>query len=177
MFEQVIRNTPLWVWGLLLGLVSVGVNQLFNRTVGLRRVMVMSLAMAGYSLYGTVSAFGGAPLVLLAWLAAAGAVTGIVLLRPLAAQTRYDPATRSFSLPGSWVPLALMMGIFCTKYVVGVMLALQPALAHEAGPGIAVGALYGAFSGAFIARAARLLRLAVRVQGLPDSGAAATSNA
>lgn len=167
MFEQIIRNTPLWVWGLLLALASFGVNQLFNRTVGLRRVTIMALAMAALSLYGTVSAFGGAPQVLLAWLAAAAGVAGIVLPRPLPAQTRYDPDRRRFFLPGSWVPLALMLGIFCTKYVMGVTLAMQPALAHDANLALAVGALYGAFSGAFIARAARLLQFALRVQAAP----------
>jgi hypothetical protein len=177
MFEQVIRHTPLWVWGLLLALVFLGVSQLFNRTVGLRRVTIMSLAMAGLSLYGTVSAFGSGSGVLLAWLAAAVGVAGLVLSRPLAPQTSYDPATRRFFLPGSWVPLVLMMGIFLTKYVVGVMLAMQPALAHQAGLALAVAALYGAFSGAFISRAARLLRLALRAQAGPGRVTPAAGNA
>jgi hypothetical protein len=164
MFEQILRNTPMWVWGLFLGLLSLGISQSFNRTAGLRRVTVTSLAMAGLSLYGTVSAFGSASAVLLAWLAAAVGVAVFILSRPLAAQTRYDSDTRRFFLPGSWVPLGLMMGIFLTKYVVGVMLALQPALMHQSGTAIAVAALYGAFSGAFLSRAVRLLRLALRVQ-------------
>jgi hypothetical protein len=177
MSEQIIRNTPLWVWGLLLGLLSFGINQLFDRTVGIRRVIIMSLAMAGLSLYGTVSVFGSASSVLLAWLAAAVGVAVFILSRPLAAQTRYDPVTRNFFLPGSWVPLALMMGIFFTRYVVGVALAMQPGLAHQLGPALAVAALYGAFSGAFISRAARLLRLAMRVQAEPNRVAPAAGNA
>jgi hypothetical protein len=176
MFEQIIRNTPTWVWGLLLGLLSLGISQSFSRTVGLRRVTVMSLAMAGLSLFGTVSAFGSASQVLLTWLAAAIGVAAFVLSRPLAVSTTYDPATRRFYLPGSWVPLGLMMGIFFTKYVVGVTLAMQPALVHQSGPALAAAALYGAFSGAFVARAARLLRLALRVQAGPNSAAQAAGN-
>jgi hypothetical protein len=177
MFEQILRNTPVWVWGLLLGLLSLGISQSFNRTVGLRRVTVMSLAMAGLSLFGTVSAFGSASQVLLTWLAAAIGVAGFVLSRPLPATTSYDPATRRFYLPGSWVPLGLMMGIFVTKYVAGVMLAMQPALAHQSGPALAAAALYGAFSGAFVARAIRLLRLARQAQTGPNLAAQAAGNA
>jgi len=52
-----------------------------------------------------------------------------------------------------------MMGIFFTKYAVGVTLALQPALARDLPVALALSAVYGAFSGVFLARAARLWRL------------------
>ena len=98
---------------------------------------------------------------LAAW-AAAALLVGVATLRLAPASTaQYNPQARSFSLPGSGVPLALMMGIFCTKYALGVTLALQPALAREAAFALGLSALYGAFSGVFAARAARLWRLAL----------------
>ena len=162
MLFQIIIHTPAWVWGLLLALVWLGANQLFTRSVPLRRATLLPLVMVALSLYGEISAFGAAPQVVLAWLVAGALAAWLVLQRPLPARTRFDAATRRFTLPGSWVPLALMMGIFLTKYFVGVTLAMQPALAHAAGFTLAFGMLYGAFSGVFAARGARLWRLALQ---------------
>jgi hypothetical protein len=165
MLIQIVSRTPLWVWGLLLVLISIGLSQLFTRTVSAKRITLMSAAMTALSLYGTLSAFGSMPHILLGWLAAAVAAAWLVLQRPLSAHTRYNTATRQFTVPGSWVPLVLIMGIFLTKYVVGVALSMQPALAQHTGFGLGFGSLYGAFSGAFIARAARLWRLALSHKG------------
>lgn len=160
MLGQVVQNTPYWVWGLLAGLLWLGASQLFARTVGLRRVLLMPLVMTGLSVYGLVSAFGGASV--LAWLAATAMVTALALwLRPTAPSgTLYAAPSRSFRLPGSAMPLVLILGIFLTKYVVGVELAMQPALAQNGLLALQVAALYGVFSGLFVARALRLLRLA-----------------
>jgi hypothetical protein len=54
-----------------------------------------------------------------------------------------------------------MMGIFFTKYAVGVALGMHLAQANDVSFAIPVSALYGAFSGVFAARAARLWRLAM----------------
>ena len=61
---------------------------------------------------------------------------------------------------GSSVPLGLILGIFFTKYVVGVELALQPPLAHDSTFTLQVATLYGVFNGLLAARAARLWQLA-----------------
>jgi hypothetical protein len=60
------------------------------------------------------------------------------------------------------VPLLLMMGIFFTKYGVGVTLALHPGMRHDASFALAIPVLYGVFSGVFAGRAVRLWKLAIR---------------
>ena len=60
------------------------------------------------------------------------------------------------------MPLALFMGIFITKYAVGVSIGIQASLAHDGTFALTVSTLYGAFSGIFLARAARLWRLALQ---------------
>jgi len=45
---------------------------------------------------------------------------------------------------------------------VAVQIAMHPELAHRPDFAIAIGALYGAFSGIFAARALRLWKLAIR---------------
>lgn len=162
MLMQIIAQTPKWVFALFAALLWLGLSQAVTRAVGMRRITLMPLAMSGLSLYGTVSAFGAAPQVLLAWLMAASAVAWLVLQRPAPADASYDAATRVFTLPGSWVPLTLIMGIFLTKYIVGAAMSMQPGLAHNAGFALVVGSLNGAFSGMFAARAARLWRLVLR---------------
>jgi hypothetical protein len=163
MFTQIINNTPVWVWALLAALVALGYSQTRSRTVGLRRVVIMPVAMIFLSLYGTVSAFGPSPVVLGAWLAAGAVVACLVVLRPAPFGTAYDSVSRHYAMPGSWLPLFVILGIFCTKYAVGVTLAMQPTMAHHAFFATLVGMLYGLFSGFFAGRALRLLRLAVPV--------------
>ena len=163
---QVVSHTPLWVWGLLAALVWLGASQLRDRTASLRRTQLMPLGMGVFSIAGLLSAFGGsgaaAAQALAAWLAAAVATTALALwLQPTPPNgTTYAPASRSFHVPGSAMPLALILGIFLTKYFVGIELAIQPGLARDSVFALQISALYGLFSGLFAARALRLWRLA-----------------
>ena len=162
MLLQIIAHTPKWVFALFALLLWLGCKQLVSRRVSLARITVLPIAMAAVSCYGVISAFGDTPGALIAWAVAAIALVAIVMQNALPASTRFDAATRSFHVAGSAVPLLLMMGIFFTKYVVGVQIAMQPGLAHHVNFALTIGALYGAFSGIFAARAARLWRLALQ---------------
>lgn len=174
MLLSIVRQTPLWVWGLLAALLALGLGQLRPREAGLPRVLLMPLGMAAFSVYGLASAFGTHPAGTLgAWLLAALLVAGASLLWSLQAPAgvRYYAGEARFHLPGSGVPLLLILGIFFTKYIVGVELALQPALVRDSAFTLQVAALYGVFNGIFLARAARLWRLTR--QGSPSPLAAA----
>ena len=162
MLLQILAHTPRWVFAVFALLVWLGAKQLFAGTVGLGRVTVMPIVMTGLSISGLVSVFGDAPAALAGWAVAALVVAALVLQRSLPATTRYDAPTRQFHLAGSAVPLVLMMGIFFTKYVAGVMLAMHPALNHDATFAVVVPTLYGVFSGVFTGRALRLWKLALR---------------
>lgn len=159
---QVVRSTPTWVWGLATALAALGASQLRARTASLARVSLMPVAMTGFSVWGMVSAFGNSPLLTQAlglWLAAAVIVFAFVAR--LSANARYDAATRTYTLPGSVVPLLLIVGIFLVKYVVGVDLAMAPQLMRDSQYALTVAGLYGAFTGLFVGRTARLWRLAL----------------
>ncbi len=171
MLLQILAHTPKWVFALFAALLGLGLSQLLTRRPGLSRITLLAAGMTAFSLYGTVSAFAAVPTALIAWLAGAATVILILLNRPVPAGTSYDAASRRFTVPGSAVPLALMMGIFFTRYVVGVILAMQPAHANDVAFALAASALYGAFSGVFAARAARLWRLALAQDRLQLAGA------
>ena len=102
----------------------------------------------------------------------ASAFCGWLAARPVAAGTRYDPARRRCTVPGSAWPLMLMMGIFWIKYAVAVLLAVQPALGGDLRLALSAGLLYGACSGAFAGRAMGLWRLAARSGRVVSAGAA-----
>jgi hypothetical protein len=165
LLAPIVRNTPPWVWGLLAALLALGVSQLQTRRVGAVRMAITPLAMTVMSLWGTASAFAASPLLgqaLLAWGAAALLAAGVIGLQRAPTGAHYDAAGRSFRVPGSWLPLAFIVGIFLTKYVVGVDLTMQPALARDGEYALVVATLYGLFSGIFAGRAGRLWRIALR---------------
>lgn len=159
---SVVSATPGWVWGIAAGLAVLGASQLKDRQASLARVSVTPLAMTAFSIWGTVSAFGASTLLaeaLGAWIVTALAVFAVVARLP--ARARYDAATRTDAIPGSVVPLLLMLGIFMVKYGVGVNRAMAPQLMNEPSYALTVAGLYGAFTGLFVGRAARLWKLAL----------------
>jgi hypothetical protein len=159
---RILRGTPTWVWGLLAALLALGISQLRDRRAGLLRVTLLPVGMALFSALGTSSALGMSPqrdAAVAVWLA-----SGFLLFLAVApgnSGASYDPVRRTFTLPGSAAPLALILGIFLVKYVVGVELALAPQLVRDPHFALTVAGLYGALSGIFIGRAARLWRLAL----------------
>jgi hypothetical protein len=156
MLLQIILRTPTWVWALFAFLFWQGLKLTRPNSTGLVRVTLVPVVMVCLSIYGTISAFGGHPDVLVVWLAAATTASLVLLKFPLPQGARYDAMEQRIYQQGSLVPLALMMGIFFTKYGVGVSIAMHPALTQEPTFFIAVSALSGAFSGVFAARALRL---------------------
>lgn len=165
MLNQIVSHTPLWVWPLLLALIWLGLSQSVTRSVTLKRITITPLVMTGLSLQGTVGAFGADPAVLSVWLIGAALSAAVVLQQPVPTQTRYDQWTQRFTVPGSWMPLLLILGIFVTKYAVGAALGLNHSLRGNTDFSLGVATLYGVFSGIFLARSARLWRLAHRAEG------------
>lgn len=159
MIALILTNTPLWVWGLLAALVALGLSQTRARSATLARVTLMPLGLVAFSVMGLVGDLGAKPAVLGTWLAAAAVSALLVMRTALPMGTHFDAAQRRFQLPGSWVPLALILAIFFIKYAVGVSLGLSPALRADTGFAAAVAALSGLSSGLFAGRTARLLRL------------------
>lgn len=159
----ILRGTPSWVWALLAALIALGLTATRTRQMALARLAALPLAMTGLALWGVVSAFAGSGRLaglLVLWLLCAGLALAWGWRGAPPAGTRYDPQRRVFQLPGSWVPMGLILAVFLMKYGIGVQLAMAPALARHADFALAVTALYGALSGVFAARTLRVLRLA-----------------
>lgn len=165
MAGQIVSHTPVFVWFVLAALVVLGLTQARERRIGVVRATTLPLAMVALSLWGTASLFAAGPhlaLVLGAWFAAASAAFAVVLRRAPPAGTRFDAASSAFVVPGSWIPMLVIVGVFALRYASNVALAIQPALVADTSFGMAIAACSGLFTGIFAARAARLRLLAQR---------------
>ena len=161
MIYQIITHTPVWVWGLLAALLVLGFIQTKPRTISLTRSAILPIVMTALSILGTVSTSALQPSITAAWLISA--IVGVVLLLKIFSQSadRFDAAHQVFHVTGSWVPMVLILGIFITKYGVGVATGMHPELAQNTTFAMQISALYGLFSGVFIGRALRLRRLQI----------------
>lgn len=173
MFVDIIIHTPTWVWGIFLLLLWLGLSQSVDRTVSLRRVVALPIAMTCLSLHGTFSAFHSVAWSWVLWFGAAIGAIAWFASSDLPAGVAFDPSRRMFHLPGSWQPLVLMMAIFLTRYVVGVTLALHPALTQDTAAAAIIASVYGALSGVFIGRMVRMLVAARSQQATPATNAVA----
>jgi hypothetical protein len=159
----ILAHTPYWVFVLFVVLVGLGVMQGRPRNISRTRLAVLPLGMATLALLGVWSSFADHALALGAWAVVAAGVVAASLRVPPPRGASWMPATKLYSVPGSWVPLALMMGIFFTKYAVAVLRAMDPSALAGAGAIAATCALYGLYSGVFLARALRIGRAASRL--------------
>lgn len=150
MLQQIFSHTPLYVWAILGFLVYRGVLASRARETSLRKLCIIPLVMLALSLSGVRGSFGFDGVAPFAW--AAGALAGAALAWTLtdARKLTAYPERGSVQRPGSWLPMILMMGIFCMKYAVAVTLSIVPAYAHAAGFMLPVCLAYGIFSGIFL---------------------------
>ncbi|WP_058049591.1 DUF6622 family protein [Janthinobacterium sp. Ant5-2-1] len=164
MLQQIFSHTPLYVWAILGFLVYRGVLASRAREVTLRKLCIIPLVMLALSLSGVRGSFGFDGVAPFAW--TIGALAGAALAWTLtdARKIVAIPGRASVQRPGSWVPLILMMSIFCMKYAVAVTLAIAPAYAHAPGFIVPVCLAYGCFSGIFLGGLLRTMAVYRAVQ-------------
>ena len=161
-FIAIVQHTPAWVWGLLATLVALGLLQTRPLEMSLTRVTVLPLVLTALSLSGVLSAFWHLPVALAAWAVGVAAALGLARKTVSVRGASWSARRGRLHVPGSWLPLALIVSLFAVKYGAGVSLSLAPALASDAAFASLCSLAYGTFSGLFLARALSLRSLAVR---------------
>lgn len=154
---QILSHTPAWVWLIFIVLAILGYLQSRDRQVNAARLFIVPAVMIVLAVYGIASAFDFSLLALMVW--------GVGFILPLAFATPFlTPKGVSitpfglFHIPGSWLPLILMMAIFSIKYLLGVVSARHlPAIADPWFVCI-ISVLLGTLSGVFLARNIGILR-------------------
>ncbi len=157
-----LSQIPLWPFAILALLVALGIWQRGTREVTAAAPAAVAAAFVAYSIYGVVSSFDVRPYPMLAW------VVGLVLALTVGSQffapRGLMPATNPnrVIVPGSWLPLILMLCIFAAKFLVGFVAGAHLDVGHGAWFAPAIGLVLGVLSGAFVVRALVDLRFARR---------------
>jgi hypothetical protein len=154
MIQQIVSHTPVYVWALLGFLLYRGYLASRDREVSLQKLAVIPVVMLALSV-SSISANGALGSgVWGVW--AVGVLAGMALVWRLSSgDIAIDRPAGTIHQRGSWLPLALMVAIFFTKYTVAVVSAMHPELPHTLPFAVGVTALYGVFNGVFLGRLAR----------------------
>jgi hypothetical protein len=149
----ILHGTPVWVWVLLAVLLSRGFKALRSRTAPLHKLAIVPLIFAGWGIAHLITD----PLVgwaaAIAWMT--GALVGVMGGVLIASRSRFivDPVANTVMLPGSVLPLLLIIVTFAVKFWLGVEFAtvtdvssLEMAVLIDA---VVSGAVAGIFGGRF----------------------------
>ena len=165
MIISIFQQVPRFVWFLLAGLIALGVSMSFTRRRSLRAAIAVPLVMIMLSFYGVISVFNVSA-ALLAWMGGVVLALGVSAALGMWSDVRWSRQERCLIVPGSWMPMAMIMGLFITKFGVNVMLGMHRELSADPMFATLAGFAYGAFSGMLLARGVAMLKAAR--QGMQD---------
>ena len=153
---QILKNTPIWVWALLAALIYLGSKQFKPRVVKRYSVLIAPVVF----LFVGLMAAGRGPIGLATWAASLLSLAAVTYFvwQPTGG-ARYEATGDRLHLPGSAVPMMIMLAIFLLNYVINVVLAINPAYRSELAWQVVPALILGALSGVFIGRAATLFRM------------------
>lgn len=165
---SILLHTPAWVWLALAALLALGAAQLRTRRLGARRATVPPLVLFVLSLVGLLSTFPGHAAAVLVWGLGAALAVAASFAAGLWRGAHWSADEACLVVPGSWLPMALIVGLFAVKFAVGAALGIAPALRDATALWFGASAAYGLFSGLWVARALHYRRLipAARRAGL-----------
>jgi hypothetical protein len=158
LLAEILRHTPPWVWLLLVALLALGASRLRTRRVSRPRLLLLPLALCAIGLLSTASNFTPATAALATWAAAFAGGHWMGRRMPLPAGLRWDAARRELQLPGSVLPLLLIVTLFTLRYAGTVSLVLHPDWRASPAVALPMAAAYGAIAGTLLGRVLGLLR-------------------
>ena len=159
MILQILIHTPLWVWALFAALLLLGLWQRRSRHVRRGQLLALPLALLALGLWSMAPGFVTQPAAAVLWLGAIASATAFGLRLPRPAAARWLAEEARLFLPGSWVPLLLIVAIFSLRYAAGVGQVLHPEWRVLATVQWPLALVFGGLSGLFLGRALGLLQL------------------
>ena len=151
---SIVSRTPAWVFMVFAVLIAIGLRQTQPRVVSRRRLIVLPLVVAAYSLNGVAMASHGSPLALTMWSVAVLVAFLLTYVSPPGGAVSETAST--VRVPGSWVPMVVIVGLFAARYAYNVMLAMHPEVMHAAGFMTLFSALFGFLGGLLLSRSVLL---------------------
>jgi hypothetical protein len=127
---QIVVNTPLWVWPLMLFVLWQGWR-------GLRPGVTPPARLAILPLIGVVTSLAGVAQSVQPGLAFAGWAAALLIALPLGwtigtrRVVRLRPEDGRLEMAGGWFALGFGVSIFAVRYALGVLFGVMPALRAE----------------------------------------------
>jgi hypothetical protein len=151
---NILSNTPIWAYALLLYLIWQGCNGLRTRTVALWRALLVPTIFLCPGVWRLVQSLNlDGPL--FAWFAAALVFASLALVRGPRVLS-VDKSAGTITRPGSVMPLVSNVTIFMLQYALAVAAAMH--LDTQGAGAIVSRAVSGATAGYFIGWSLALLR-------------------
>lgn len=149
---DIITHTPKWVFILFFFLLILGLVQTKDRDISFVKAMILPFVMVVLSFLGAVSAFGLTLYTIISWALGLKLGSSLNYFLKLPRGSYYKKDEKLFFIKGSFIPLILIMGIFFTKYFVGVVTAKEFSFIYELETIAIISLIYGFFSGMFFGR-------------------------
>tara|TARA_R110000751_G_scaffold71287_10_gene144257 strand:+ start:26585 stop:27118 length:534 start_codon:yes stop_codon:yes gene_type:complete len=162
---SILSGTPVWVWLMLAFILYRGLKATRPRQTSLHAPLLMPAIMFISSLTSHARQFTDPDLSGLLWLAtlAVGGIIGGMLASRL--KINVDPGPPVIlHRPGSWISFLLILAIFLTQYIFGVINATQPLLANSPTTILLHTMLLGLFNGLFLGRGLAIFHFAKKHQ-------------
>jgi hypothetical protein len=124
---QIVVNTPLWVWPLMLFVLWLGWRGLQPRTMLPARLAILPLVGLATSLAGIAQSLQPG-LALAGWAAALLAALPLGWIIGARRPVRLRPEDGRLEVAGGWFALAFGISIFAVRYTLGVLSGVMPHL-------------------------------------------------
>jgi hypothetical protein len=154
---EIFGKTPLWIWSVFAVSIWVGFSQLYTGRRSCLSVLVLPAVLMGASLASLHFAVGLDLTALGAWTLAVGTAVFInegKLRYPRRGVSWGGPKNDTYRVPGSPVPLFLILIVLVLKFLVDA----NGASTLELPARLLLGGLLGLLSGALFARGLRILQ-------------------
>jgi hypothetical protein len=158
MLQQFASHTPLWVWALLIFLLTRGIAAMKPAETSLAKLAIVPALFTAWGLWSISQRYGASWIAWGEWLAGiiAGMGIGWMLLRR--ATLTMNPATGTLWRSADFTLLPLLLITFAVKYGFESALAMSPSLSANATFSATYLLLSGGFTGIFIGKYCRYLR-------------------
>ncbi len=148
---DILSDTPLWVWGVLVFLLERGVSAMTETRITVRKALILPAVFSIWSIVAIRHQFG-------AGIAAYAGLAGSTLATLIPAWRHFrrtpglllERSTTTLIRPGTPAVLLLSLCGFAIRYALGVTAAREPSLVAMAGYPILYGALSGLATGALL---------------------------
>lgn len=145
---SIITGTPIWVWGVLIYLVYVGIKAINTRIVYLPKLFIIPLVLMGikYKTFLSQNALMFIAFIIIGTILSFWAYRNkkVKVLKQM-----------SIEIPGNYTTLIILLSFFCVKYIFGYLNDTMPETAAKYE--VIELLLDGLFSGYFLGRSIRYL--------------------